>query len=1105
MTIFTRILLACIIPLIIIFFAIIFSINSVAYNQVVSFANEKTRIFAIETAKQINDGFINVQGLIRMVEAHISRIDPNSPDAEEAITYWIESILKATPYIQCIWISFEEGEFFEDRRFSRDFVKMGDSIAVVHDLDDDALDDPEESPWYYYPFTTGVMWFESADYYDYGTGSGSKYTGTVSMPIIRDGRIVGVIGIDKFYQNTFQFIDERQVGNVKLLLLLTQDGEIVYATDEVLMTQSIFDFPFERKEHVLELLAKDTAFNIKTISPFLGVRSSIYFYPISNIDSKSKQLYLYVDLPVRALFQDADNITRVIVTTCVLGLTLLSFILFFTMRGVLRPIKNLTQSANLIASGKLDVNFDSVYNIDESDGGHTQLKNEIYILFTALRNMQASLAKTEEIKAASEAKSNFLAKMSHEIRTPMNAITGMTELALREEMSTVVREHIFTIKQAGANLLSIINDILDLSKIESGKLEIILGDYNLSTLINDVVSIVRMRVVDTTVRFVVNADSKMPNMLYGDEVRVRQVLLNVLSNAVKYTSKGFISFVINGTVDGDTVNLTIDITDTGRGIKEENIDKLFTDFVQVDMAVNRDIEGTGLGLSIAHSLIKAMGGDIEVKSEYRVGSTFTITLPQKIRSLDPLAAVREPETKSALVYERREVYANSMVHTIDNLGVRCAVAGNDEELYEKLRVSDYSFIFVESTLLKSVKKVMSDVNSKAEIVLLTSFGNVVAEKGLSVIAMPVHSISVANVLNGISDSYSHTADDFSTAGFAAPGARVLAVDDIHTNLIVVVGLLSPYGCKVDLAASGAEAIKAVAKHNYDLILMDHMMPEMDGIEATKRIRDQGGDYRTIPIVALTANAVSGAREMFLQSGFDDFLSKPIDPVKMNSVLEKWIPNEKQRPAEKKAVAPKEAVADIFIEGVNVKLGMSRTGGTTAGYMRTLAVFNRDAAEKIGQIKKCLDEDNLKLYIIHVHALKSAAANIGAEELSDAAKALEMAGKKEDIAFIKSHTPGLLSGLESLLVGIDEVVSAEKERRQEGKSEIDMKAFKAVLGNLDAALNTIDPGAISAAVEELRQFENTAEAGEAIENILKNILNGEYDEAVAVIKKLSQGG
>jgi signal transduction histidine kinase/CheY-like chemotaxis protein/HPt (histidine-containing phosphotransfer) domain-containing protein len=579
-----------------------------------------------------------------------------------------------------------------------------------------------------------------------------------------------------------------------------------------------------------------------------------------------------------------------------------------------------------------------------------------FILFSLSVAKQKSDEKNQLAEAASKAKSDFLAKMSHEIRTPMNAIIGMAEMALREYISDAAREHIITIKKAGANLLSIINDILDFSKIESGKLEIVPRNYLFSSLINDVVSIIKMRIADSNLNFVVNIDQNVPNSLFGDEIRIRQVLLNILSNAVKYTKKGFISFSVNGEITGDTVLLTIEVADSGIGIKKDDLEKLFDDFVRLDFTINKDIEGTGLGLAITKNLIKMMNGNIDVQSEYGKGSTFTVKLPQKIRS--------------------------------------------HEQLFESIK------------------------------------------------------------------------NDSVAIKFNAPKARILIVDDIDTNLKVAKGLMQPYKMQVDLCSSGIEAIERVKENDYDLVFMDHMMPEMDGIEATKLIRKT---HANLPIVALTANAVSGTKEMFLSNGFSDFLSKPIDIIKLNSILEKWLPEEKQEKTTETACAS---------SNVNIEI---------------LDTFYKDGLKKIKEIKECLETDNYSLYTIYIHALKSASASVGALDLSEMAKLLEKAGKQGDFTYIKHNTSKFLTALETLLDNINATLLENKKIGQEGP--LDYEALKIELNKLKEAIGIFDSDAIDEATKSLRAFTQVAE----VENILQKTLNGEYDEVVAIIDGLALRG
>jgi signal transduction histidine kinase/CheY-like chemotaxis protein/HPt (histidine-containing phosphotransfer) domain-containing protein len=728
-----------------------------------------------------------------------------------------------------------------------------------------------------------------------------------------------------------------------------------------------------------------------------------------------------------------------------------------------------------------------------------------FVLFRITIAKHKSDEKNELAEAASKAKSEFLAKMSHEIRTPMNAIIGMAELALRENMSDSAREHIFTVKQAGTNLLSIINDILDFSKIESGKLEIIPNNYLFSSLVNDVVSIIRMRVVDSNLSFVVNIDCNVPNSLFGDATRIRQVLLNVLSNAVKYTKRGFVSFSVNGETTEDTAILTIDVTDSGNGIKQEDLRKLFGEFVQVDITTHKGIEGTGLGLAITKKLVKAMGGDIRVHSEYGKGSTFTITLSQKICSPEPLASIDNPDEKSVLVYERNEIYADSIVYTVENLGVCCQRVKNDYELRDRLQAKDYTFLLVSYSLLENARAVMEKVVSKTQIVVLTEFGDATADINLEILAMPVHSISIANILNGVSSNFSYSTNGNVTARFIAPKARVLIVDDISTNLKVAEGLMQPYKMQIDLCLSGFAALEAVRKNLYDLVLMDHMMPEMDGIETTKLIREMSSEnphYAELPIIALTANAISGTREMFLSHSFNDFLSKPIDTIKLNTILAKWLPKEKQEKLDTKTNdSGTLEIPEMEIDGVDIKRGISITGGTLKSYMQILAIFYKDGIQKMAEIKNSLEENNYPLYTTYVHAMKSASASIGAFDLSEAAKSLEMAGKQGDVAYINQHNSQFLTALETLLNNISTALLASKKNGQ--KKSVDFETLKNELHKLREAVGIYDLGAINKATISLQEFTQVADIGAGIENILQKILIGEYEETISIIDSLTE--
>ena len=715
----------------------------------------------------------------------------------------------------------------------------------------------------------------------------------------------------------------------------------------------------------------------------------------------------------------------------------------------------------------------------------------------------------ELAEESSRAKSDFLARMSHEIRTPMNAVIGMTELALREDMPNSAREHIVTVKHAGANLLSIINDILDFSKIESGGVIIARRNYSLSSLINDVISIIRMRAVDSHIRFAVNIDSTLPNALIGDDSRIRQILINILGNAVKYTDKGYVSFSVSGDiVDEKTVVLKMVVEDSGRGIKAEDIENIFNEYVQVQVR-SRDVEGVGLGLPISYYLAKSMAGEITVESEYGKGSTFTVFLPQEIHRPEKLAAVDKAEQINTLIFERREIYADSTVYALNSLGVKYELVSNDAELFDKLDNSIYSFIFMAHVLFENHKEKILRSSNNSVIVLMTEFGHAVPDGMWNVISMPIHAISVANLFNGASESFAYNTSAELTARFIAPDARVLVVDDITTNLRVASGLLTPYKMQVDLCSSGADAIEAVKNSDYDLVLMDHRMPDMGGIEATRIIRAMGIDdlyLNELPIVALTANAVSGTKEMFLESGFNDFMTKPVDTVRLNEILEQWLPRQKQvRVVEDKrsAAAAKEQLSRelIKIEGLDTYKGALLSGGKMEMYLETLAVFHNDGSERLQKLRQSSKADDLSLYIVYVHALKSALANIGADKLSDTARTLEEAASRGDSAYIEVNNEAFVAELEVLLVNIDAALPSLEKREQTEPDNQNKEQYYVVLNRLKKALEDMNAGVMNRSVDELLQLAWDDKTKAAVRDISKNILLGEYDEVEKFIDSL----
>ncbi|MDR2489803.1 MAG: response regulator [Spirochaetaceae bacterium] len=712
---------------------------------------------------------------------------------------------------------------------------------------------------------------------------------------------------------------------------------------------------------------------------------------------------------------------------------------------------------------------------------------------------------TQLAEEASIAKSQFVASMSHEIRTPMNAILGMSELALREPLPPRAGDYVNSIRQAGTNLLSIINDILDISKIESGKMEIMHNNYFFASLIEDCINIIRTRINETPIRFAANVDCSLPSVLCGDVSRIRQLLLNILSNAVKYTRKGHVILTVTAeplpeNEKGRRILLKFEAVDTGIGIKKENIAKLFDNFTQFDRNLNRGIEGTGLGLSISKNLCRLMDGDITVSSEYGEGSVFTITVPQIVQDTEPFAAVKERAGKRALVFDRRKLYVDSICHTLEQLNIPFDAAIDEEKYAQAVRSGQWSHIFTGACFYaKTLAMCKESGGAMPEIILLTGYGENQPQSARSC-AMPTYALPIANIMNGIhTDVY--TEEHFE--GFTAPQARVLVVDDIPTNLAVVEGLLAPYGMAVDSRLSGESAVEAVQRNSYDLVLMDHMMPGgMDGIEAAAAIRGMGGIYENLPIVALTANAISGMKEMFLESGFNDYLSKPIELLKLDNVLERWIPREKQRKGGLDVPKNQKLHIDMDIPGIDIAWGLKMTGGAEAGYQKVLRAYYKDLLERISLFDTPPQSDTAADFRTQVHALKSASGTVGAGETAKMAESLELAAREGNMAFIAGLLPDFKAKLEELAVHIGRYLNEADAKKHEMPASHHTAAAAAepLVQNLIAALHEENIGTIDVTLDALGRLDLDEETIAVLDTVADMVLVSDFNGALEILTK-----
>ena len=614
---------------------------------------------------------------------------------------------------------------------------------------------------------------------------------------------------------------------------------------------------------------------------------------------------------------------------------------------------------------------------------------------------------------ANKIKSSFLAKMSHEIRTPMNAVIGMTELLLHEPLSDRQAGYVNDINTSAHSLLSIINDILDLSKIESGKLTLEPVNYNFRALIDNVCSMFKYVAGNKGIEFRFESAGDMPEVLFGDEVRLRQVLINICGNAVKFTEEGYVRLKLS--ISGD--KLMFEVKDTGTGIPKDELPKLFNAFVQVRTDRNRNTVGTGLGLAISKSFVEMMGGKIMMDSEYGQGTMVTVIIP--------------------------------------------IVAGNVSEVRETF---------------KDVKEL----------------------------------------------------------SLYAPSASVLLVDDNSFNLKVAHELLKLYGVDADTAGSGRDAINLVAKTNYDLVFMDHMMPDMDGIEATGEIRKLGGTFKNLPIIALTANAVHGAKEMFLVNGFNGYISKPIDMKELSVVLKQWLPQDKvllrpgagaapvpvvpaaqstnatqsgAPPAEHSGAAAKSAAAQSKpgasspaslmgivrnIGVINIEIGLSHFAGIEAMYLDNLRLFSSMIAQESDRMSSSLEAGDLESFAITVHAMKSSLATIGAMGLSEMARKLEMASKNRDDDYCVESFPGFntkILSLQKALLALtpDEIPALDK---KPGDRVLLVKQVHVAL----TAIEDYDNDAGIDAVHNLLSWDFGSEKNELLLSALDALQTYDYDSA-----------
>ncbi len=1134
-TVLIRILLASLIPSILIFIFIFVTVSDLVNLKTYKSASSLTNLYSQHSSARIQRDLELIIEMLQITSDRLSELDFTAIDFDEKVEAILSNIFHVDSEIINVWVAYEPN-IVSEKRYLRSFVTFREEIKEVFDMDEKTIGD---EPWYKNAFVAKKIVVSESINYDYKDGRGMQNYGGLAAPIFINGEVVGCIGIDISYTKMFNINYIIDAIGKSEIILFSEIGNIIYSTDPQLAEKTIYDIGFKNVNDLMQIISSSGKFFKEEKDPLTQEKSWISFYPIK-INSIDKTMSLYISIPSKNIYGETRELLYLIFICAGIGLAILAIGLFWIGRIIVNPINSLgkvvTKTSTLgrlndlvlaehVAREQLTfyteiidkirdvvdseealykasialidimdyetvrivqnlypyeeiielVNYginkdfakiksedmekmNSLLNgldykpcyftmptqqekicvsehsltwciipvfeyeeyagfvlIEDSRRAHKfeekdlALFESIGAIFSNLmtrRHIEKAIQiaeQTEHLLETDNAKilekmtedatrawsiaeksarvrTEFLVSMSHEIRTPMNAIIGMSELLLLEGLSDKHFKFVNNIKTSSASLLSIIDNILNISQVEEGNLNLSQCNYNFSDLVDNVSSMISFIAKEKYLKFILEREEHLPKYLYGDSVRIRQVLLNILGNSVKFTKYGFVKLRIFTSAD----NLVFEISDSGVGINHEDIDKLFKPFSQLNDENNTNVVGTGLGLSITKNLLEMMGGNIKIESKYGKGTAFTVTVP--------------------------------------------LVIGDENQMEKASEIT--SFVY-------------------------------------------------------------------------APKAKILIVDDLEINIRVAEGLLSQNGIHCDYCLSGIKAVEMVQEKDYDIVFIDQIMPKMDGIETTKRIRALGEKYERLPIIALTANAVSGAKEMLLKETLNDFISKPIDKKLLNTILEKWLPEEK---VHFKKAAPiitgilSEKLEKVKnIHDIDISLGLKRVGEQQQTYEHCLKLLARSIPISCDKIQNYMNKSDLHNFRIEVHGLKGSLDNVGSTRLSNLARELEFRARDNDLVFCKSSYAGFVSEMEILGKQLIEILDPEENFGSNQKNN-----FDSIIEELEEIYKLLDNFDVDASLQkvfEIRKFSYGHEYDEKLKSLKVAIEFMDYDLGMEIIKTI----